>query len=99
VALCLADRDERVLTPLWRTADWGYVRLHGGSGTPSSCYRPAALDEWADRLIDLWDDRADVYVYFNNDHAACALRDVGRLGRRLDERGRKRMRTPDLGRG
>lgn len=29
-ALCLADRGSRPVTPLWRTADWGYPRFHGG---------------------------------------------------------------------
>ena len=28
-ALCLADR-RGPLTPLWRTADWTYLRFHGG---------------------------------------------------------------------
>src|SRR5207248_807124 len=26
-ALCWADRESRPVTPLWRTADWGYVRF------------------------------------------------------------------------
>jgi uncharacterized protein YecE (DUF72 family) len=31
-ALCWADRGESAVTPLWRTADWGYLRLHEGEG-------------------------------------------------------------------
>ncbi len=29
-ALCWADRRGRPLNPLWRTADWGYLRFHEG---------------------------------------------------------------------
>jgi uncharacterized protein YecE (DUF72 family) len=31
-ALCWADRKGSAVTPLWRTADWGYLRLHEGEG-------------------------------------------------------------------
>lgn len=43
--LCLADRDGP-RGPLWRTADWGYVRFHHGRSRPPSCYGRAALDSW-----------------------------------------------------
>jgi len=33
-ALCWADRRSRPITPLWRTADWGYLRLHEGDRHP-----------------------------------------------------------------
>ena len=33
-ALCWADRLSRPITPLWRTADWGYLRLHVGRAQP-----------------------------------------------------------------
>ena len=33
-ALCWADRKGSAVTPLWRTADWGYLRLHEGDGAP-----------------------------------------------------------------
>jgi uncharacterized protein YecE (DUF72 family) len=33
-ALCLADRGSRPVTPLWRTAGWGYLRMHEGRATP-----------------------------------------------------------------
>jgi uncharacterized protein YecE (DUF72 family) len=92
-ALCLADRREKLLTPAWRTADWGYVRFHGGIQRPASCYRPEHLEASADVLCDTWRAGEDVFVYFNNDHAGCAIRDVARLGLMLDRRGRDRTRT------
>ena len=92
-ALCLADRYERMVTPEWRTAGWGYIRFHAGRAAPPSCYRPSALERWADRLCEMWTDDEDVFAYFNNDHNGCALRDAARFGRMLDDRGRRRTRA------
>ncbi|KIF07136.1 histidine kinase, partial [Streptomyces sp. RSD-27] len=71
-ALCWADRWSRPVTPLWRTASWGYVRLHAGAASPLPRYGRRALDSWARRVADAWPDRADVYVYFNNDTGGAA---------------------------
>ena len=73
-ALCLADRRSRLLTPMWRTAAWTYVRLHEGGAHPASCYGERALRTWSDRLDRLFDsDVVDGYVYFNNDANGCAV--------------------------
>ena len=77
-ALCLTDTPRRK-SPLWRTADWGYVRLHEGRASPAPCYGRTALKNWAARLADLWNDNEKVYVYFNNDHGGCAVRDAHRF--------------------
>jgi uncharacterized protein YecE (DUF72 family) len=74
-ALCLSDTPRRK-SPLWRTADWGYLRLHGGRANPAPCYGRTALANWAARLADTWDESEDVYVYFNNDQGGCAVRDA-----------------------
>jgi uncharacterized protein YecE (DUF72 family) len=75
VALCLADR-RGPLTPIWRTADWTYLRFHVGTATPRPCYGRQALASWVDRLSTEWKPDDDAFVYFNNDHRACALRDA-----------------------
>jgi uncharacterized protein YecE (DUF72 family) len=75
VALCLADRFGP-LTPVWRTADWTYLRFHAGRATPLPCYGRQALSTWVERLGAQWRPDEDVYVYFNNDPRACALRDA-----------------------
>jgi uncharacterized protein YecE (DUF72 family) len=92
-ALCVADRREKLLTPTWRTADWGYMRFHGGRDRPPSCYRPEHLEERADELCRWWASNDEVFVYFNNDYNGCAIRDVARFGGMLDVRGRSRTRT------
>jgi uncharacterized protein YecE (DUF72 family) len=74
-ALCLVDR-LRVVTPIWRTANWTYVRFHHGRAKPEPCYGRQALDSWAERVAARWKPDEDVYVYFNNDPRACALRDA-----------------------
>lgn len=74
-ALCLADR-RGPLRPLWRTADWGYVRLHAGRARPTPCYGRRALAAWAARLAALWPPEAEVFVFLNNDTAGCAVRDA-----------------------
>ena len=48
VALCLADR-RRLLMPEWQTADWAYLRFHGGRGarrrvTARRRWRPGPIE-------------------------------------------------------
>jgi uncharacterized protein YecE (DUF72 family) len=79
-ALCLTDRGSRPTTPLWRTADWAYVRFHEGAANPRPCYGRRALRTWVARLRDLWGDGVDGYAYFNNDAEGCAIRDAVAFG-------------------
>ena len=74
-ALCLADR-RGPLTPIWRTADWTYLRFHTGRASPEPCYGRTALETWVERIGAEWGAADDVYAYFNNDPRACALRDA-----------------------
>jgi uncharacterized protein YecE (DUF72 family) len=97
-ALCWADREEKPIAPLWRTTDWGYLRLHTGGGSPSIWpYDEKVLAAWADRICETYADSEDVYVYTNNDPEAAALRDAVTLGRLLRERGRTVSRLPTMG--
>ncbi|GLW62905.1 histidine kinase [Actinomadura rubrobrunea] len=78
-ALCWADVLSRPVTPLWRTADWGYVRLHQGAAVPWPEYGDRALTSWIRRVADTWAPDADVYVYFNNDPGGAAVRNALRF--------------------
>jgi uncharacterized protein YecE (DUF72 family) len=95
-ALCLADRGSRAVTPLWRTADWGYVRFHFGRARPRSCYGRSALAHWVERVADLWGDD-DVYAYFNNDGEGCAVRDAVVFAHLAETRGLHPTRVPRRG--
>jgi uncharacterized protein YecE (DUF72 family) len=94
-ALCLADR-RGPRTPLWRTADWTYVRLHEGRAAPVPCYGPGALRSWAVRLRDGWGVEAEAWVYFNNDPHACAPRDAARFAGLVARAGLDPSRTPPV---
>lgn len=93
-ALCWADRLGRSLTPLWRTADWGYLRLHEGAATPWPGYGDRALRSWTRRIGATWDGDRDTYVYFNNDQAGAAVRDAVRFAELARTGGRPVTRTP-----
>jgi uncharacterized protein YecE (DUF72 family) len=94
-ALCLADR-RRPLTPLWRTADWTYLRFHEGRSTPSPCYGRAALAAWARRLATTWAREEDAWVYFNNDPRGCAPRDAARFAAAVRHAGLEPTRVPPV---
>ncbi|MBY8877551.1 DUF72 domain-containing protein [Actinacidiphila acidipaludis] len=80
--LCWADRDSRPVTPLWRTASWGYARFHGGRARPAPRYGRTALRSWAERLRAAWPgDADDVYCYFNNDTGGAAVADAAAFAR------------------
>ena len=95
-ACCLADRSG-ARTPLWRTADWGYVRFHHGRSRPPSCYGRTALDSWAGRLAELWSSTEEVFVYFNNDGYGCAPRDAQRFAAAARRAGLSPSRVPPAG--
>jgi len=75
-ALCWADRLGRPVTPLWRTADWGYLRCHEGAAQPWPRYGQQALRRWAERIGQAWPPGADVFAYFNNDQHGAAVHDA-----------------------
>jgi uncharacterized protein YecE (DUF72 family) len=94
VALCLADRRSRMQNPLWRTASWGYIRLHEGRATPRPGYGRRALNSWARRVTELWGPNTDVYVFFNNDAHSCAVRDASVFAHAVARAGHEVTRTP-----
>jgi uncharacterized protein YecE (DUF72 family) len=74
-ALCWADRRGRPVTPLWTTADFGYLRLHEGRARPWPRYGRRALRTWLERLGGV----PDGFVYFNNDPGGAAVTDAAAL--------------------
>ena len=93
-ALAWADRLSRPVTPLWRTTDFGYLRLHEGRARPWPRYGRTALATWVRRLGEAFDDAEPAYVYFNNDPGGAAIVDAvafADLARRV---GHRVSRTP-----
>jgi uncharacterized protein YecE (DUF72 family) len=93
-ALCLTDR-ARERGPVVRTADWYFLRFHEGRARPHPCYGDKALASWIERLAEQWSATADGFVFFNNDHRACAVRDAGRFAVLAGRAGFEPTRTPN----
>jgi uncharacterized protein YecE (DUF72 family) len=86
-ALCWSDRSGRPLGPLWRTADWGYLRLHEGAASPWPRYGRQALRSWLGRVAEKWPPEADMFAYFNNDQHAAAPADGAALAAAAERAG------------
>ncbi len=93
-ALCWADQGGRPVTPLWRTAAWGYVRFHRGAAQPRPRYGLRAMTSWLDRIMTAWPDEAQVFAYFNNDPGGAAVFDSARFAGLARSAGRKVTRAP-----
>jgi uncharacterized protein YecE (DUF72 family) len=92
-ALSWADRCGRPTTPLWRTADFGYLRLHEGRAHPRPRYGRGALTSWVGRLKDAF-GTGTCYVYFNNDPGGAAVLDATLFARIAERQGLRPTRTP-----
>jgi uncharacterized protein YecE (DUF72 family) len=66
------------------TADFTFVRFHGGTRGANGNYSHRELDEWAERLGS-WSSDADVFAYFNNDWEGYAIENALYLKRRLGQ--------------
>ena len=72
---CIFDMPS-LACPIVATADFAYVRFHGSTGLYSSCYSDEELTDWAKRLADLAAELKAVYIYFNNDAEAFAVKNA-----------------------
>ena len=93
-AFCLTDTPHHK-APRWRTADWGYLRLHEGAADPWPRYGSRALHGWLDRLTQAWPADAPVYAYFNNDQNGAAIADSIAFAALARGAGLEVTRTPD----
>ena len=78
VALVIGDTPERPFQTHEWTADWTFVRFHGGHRGARGNYSESELREWAERVAG-WRGRGDVFAYFNNDWEGFAPRNALRL--------------------
>jgi uncharacterized protein YecE (DUF72 family) len=85
--LCVFDMPD-LSCPLVATADFAYIRFHGSTGLYSSCYSDEELADWAKRLAGLAPEVKEVYIYFNNDAEAFAVRNAITLGGYLEKESR-----------
>ena len=71
--------------------------MHEGRATPHPCYGRQALTHWAERLAERWSADEDVYVFFNNDHRGCAVRDSRVFASAAARAGLRPTRVPGAG--
>lgn len=69
--------------PLVATADFAYIRFHGSIGLYSSSYSDEELSDWAKKISNLGRNLEKVYIYFNNDVAAYAVKNAQTMMRFL----------------
>jgi uncharacterized protein YecE (DUF72 family) len=71
-------------SPLYLTADFAYVRLHGPApGKYQGSYSDERLLQWADQIRDWSKKLKAVYVYFDNDQAGYAAQNAVTLRKML----------------
>jgi uncharacterized protein YecE (DUF72 family) len=75
VALVIGDHPERPFQTHERTAEWMFIRFHYGRRGRGGNYSSTELEEWK-RRIAAWRSSGDVFVYFNNDWNAYAVRNA-----------------------
>ncbi|MFZ2146681.1 MAG: DUF72 domain-containing protein, partial [Sedimentisphaerales bacterium] len=61
------------------TADIIYIRFHGTTGRYSGSYSKSALQNWAKWLKEQSQQARSIYVYFNNDAHAHAIKNAKTL--------------------
>jgi len=85
VALVIGDRPQ--VHPFQTeelTADYTFVRFHGGTRGSNGNYNHEELEVWAARLRD-WSRRVEVFTYFNNDWEGYAIENALHLKRLLGQ--------------
>jgi uncharacterized protein YecE (DUF72 family) len=82
VGFCIHDLSG-LESPRVVTSDIIYVRFHGTTGRYSGSYSKTQLRNWAKWLKDHAKDVRSIYVYFNNDEAAYAVRNAKELKKLL----------------
>ena len=82
VGLCVFDMPD-FTCPVVATADFAYIRFHGSTGLYASCYNDEELSGWAKRIAGLGQNMKAIYVYFNNDAEAYAVKNAKTLSQML----------------
>lgn len=74
-AFCIFDLDG-VIAPLWTTAEFTYVRLHGPEAAYTGSYPAHTLRGWSGRALG-WNRKGqDVYMFFDNDQDGFAAKNA-----------------------
>ena len=69
------------------TAPFTYIRMHGASSLYGSNYSRKELAKWAGHIEKFLKEDLDVYIYFNNDANAYAVKNALALKKMLGKFG------------
>lgn len=75
IGLCVFDMPGFTCPPV-ATSDFAYIRFHGSGGMYASCYSDEELSRWAKKIARLGKEVEAVYIYFNNDAQAFAVKNA-----------------------
>lgn len=78
ISLCIADSPSYPLVKKI-TADFVYLRFHGGQILYGSEYSEKELKNWAKKIKKWQKQGLDIFVYFNNDTRAFAIKNAEEL--------------------
>ena len=84
VAFCIFELGD-VRSPQVCTADFVYIRLHGPQGPYAGSYSARALRRWAEKLSGWQAQGKDVFIFFDNDEAAYAVKNALLLDKLLKD--------------
>ncbi len=84
VGLCVFDMPG-FTCPSVATSDFAYIRFHGSGGMYSSCYSNEELSQCAKEIAKLAEGVKAVYIYFNNDAEAFAIKNALTLASYLEQ--------------
>ncbi len=80
--LCIFDMPG-FTCPLVATSDFAYIRFHGSANIYASCYSNEELAQWAAKIAHLGKNLKAIYIYFNNDAEAFAVKNAATLRKYL----------------
>lgn len=72
VSLCITSSPNKEIDKIKTTTSDSYIRFHGSTDWYSYHYNQEELEEWVNHIKNLHVQR--VFVYFNNDHQAFAVK-------------------------
>ena len=84
IGFCIHDLLD-VACPEWITSDFAYLRFHGFNEKYGGTYPKKVLERYARLISKMLSDSIDVYVYFNNDAFAYAIKDAMTLAELIDK--------------
>ena len=84
MAFCIHDYPRMRVQDVVTSNQLAYVRLHGYLMLYAGSYPRRVLRKWRDRILNLAQQARDVFVYFNNDTRAAAIKDAQTLRSMLE---------------